>query len=260
MLDFELIKKSLSKLFPKENIFLYKCTDSTNNRALEYGKKGGLTPAVFIAEEQTGGRGRRGRSFVSNPNAAIFVTFLLSPEDIGEIEGATAFSAVAAREAILSNTGIHAGIKWVNDLYAPTPTKESKKLAGILTEGVTQDGKIEKIAIGIGINVYKSALSEEISSIATSLEEVSGICFNREALLLSLAKSILKRRTKEEVLYEYRRHSFTLGKRVEVRPHTAPCYDARAKEILDDYSLLVEKDDGEEIRVFSGEVSVKPTE
>ena len=180
MLDFKLIKKSLGGLFSEDCIFLYELTDSTNTRALEYGRGGGITPAVFIAEEQTGGRGRRGRSFVSRADGGIFITFLLSPEDVGGIEGATAFAAVAAREALLECCGVSTGIKWVNDLYAKTPTGEDKKLAGILAESVIENSSVSKIAIGMGINVYKKAISEEISDIATSLEEISGKCFSRE--------------------------------------------------------------------------------
>ena len=257
MLDFGLIKKSLEGLFSEDGIFLYELTDSTNTRALEYGRAGGKTPAVFIAEEQTGGRGRRGRSFVSKSDAGIFITFLLSPEDVCGTEGATAFAAVAAREAILSSCEVTTGIKWVNDLYANTPSGKRKKLVGILAESVIENGSVTKIAIGMGLNVYKNAISDEISEIATSIEEVSGMRFSREDIILSLARNMLKKRSPEEVLTEYRENSLTLGKRVEVRPHSGEAYPALAKEILEDYSLLAEKDDGERVRIVSGEVSTK---
>ena len=259
MLDFELIKKSLLELFSEECIFLYELTDSTNTRALEYGRAGGKLPAVFIAEEQTGGRGRRGRSFVSNPNAGIYITFLLSPEDVLGAEGATAFAAVSATDALSECCGVSTGIKWVNDLYAKTPTGEDKKLAGILAESVIENSSVSKIAIGMGINVYKKAISEEISDIATSLEEISGKCFSRKYIIHSLAKNMLKKKSHAEVLSSYKQHSLTLGKKVEVRPHGSDPYLAVAKDIADDYSLLVETEDGKLIRVFSGEVSTKIT-
>jgi len=259
MLDFKLIKKSLSGLFSEECIFLYELTDSTNTRALEYGRAGGITPAVFIAEEQTGGRGRRGRSFVSRADGGIFITFLLSPDDVGGIEGATAFAAVAAREALLECCGVSTGIKWVNDLYAKTPSGDNKKLVGILAESVIENSEITKIAIGMGINVYKNAISEEISEIATSFEEVAGERFSRENIILSLTQSLLKKRTPEQVLSEYRKSSITLGKSVVVSPHGKEPYPALAKEILADYSLLVENESGELLRIFSGEVSTKIT-
>ena len=259
MLDFKLIKKSLGGLFSEECIFLYELTDSTNTRALEYGRSGGKTPAVFIAEEQTGGRGRRGRRFVSRADGGIFITFLLSPDDVGGIEGATAFAAVAAREALLECCGASTGIKWVNDLYAKTPSGDNKKLVGILAESVIENSEITKIAIGMGINVYKEAISEEISDIATSLEEISGKCFSREDIIHSLAKNMLKKTSHAEVLSSYKQHSLTLGKKVEVRPHGSDPYLAVAKDIANDYSLLVETEDGKLIRVFSGEVSTKIT-
>ena len=257
MLDFELIKKSLSGLFSQEHIFLYRLTDSTNTRALEYARSGGGCPAVFIAEEQTGGRGRRGRSFVSNPESGIFITFLLSPDNLCGIEGATAFAAVALREALPEAVRRVSGIKWVNDIYSRLPDGEYRKLSGILAEAVTENGKISKIVIGMGINVYKKAISDEISNIATSIEEVTGERYPREDIIASLCRSILTPRDGELILSRYREHSLTVGKRVKVIPHGEDSYRAVAVEILDDYSLLVEKDGGERVRVFSGEVSTK---
>jgi biotin-(acetyl-CoA carboxylase) ligase len=109
----------------------------------------------------------------------------------------------------------------------------------------------------MGINVYTNAISEEITEIATSIEEVSGKRFSREDIILSLARNMLKKRSPQEVLSEYRKQSLTLGKKVEVRPHAENPYPAIAKEILPDYSLFVEKEDSECVRVFSGEVSTK---
>ena len=256
MLDFEFIKKKLSALVPRERIFTYPLTDSTNTRALEYARSGGVAPAVFIAEEQTAGRGRRGRSFVSRADAGIFITFLLSVDD-AKREGATAFAAVALRRALPETVRDAVGIKWVNDLYSRTPSGEGKKLAGILAEAVTEDGKINKIVIGMGINVYKEAVSEEISSIATSIEEVCGKRYPREDIIISLTAEMLSDTPGEEILREYRDHSLTVGRRVLVLPHNGDSYEAVAEQILDDYSLLVRTDEGERRRVYSGEVSTK---
>ncbi len=258
MLDFELLKNRLSAYVPKERIFTYPLTDSTNTRALEYARAGGESPAVFIAEEQTGGRGRRGRSFVSNPEAGIYITLLYTPKCSDDTERITARAAVALRRAIWRVCGVAAGIKWVNDLYAKGPLETDKKLSGILAEAATsEEGKIDRIAVGMGINVYKNAISDEISDIATSLEEVSGKRFSREDIILALTKEFYLDRREEDILREYRAASLTLNRAVTVYPHGDEPYDATVTEILDDYSLLVKTDDGETKRVFSGEVRTR---
>lgn len=255
MLDFDLIKNRLSRLLPKDRIFTYSITASTNTRAIEYARIGGCCPAVFIAEEQTGGRGRRGRSFVSNPDAGIYISFLLHTEAAGGVEGATAFAAVALLLSLPSEVRDRVGIKWVNDIVSRSPKGNGKKLAGILAEAITENSSIDKIVIGMGINVYKNAISDEISQIATSIEEVSGNRFARENIVSDLTEKMLSGMKRDEVLSAYRKASLTVGRRVTVLPHSEEPYEALATEILEDYSLLVEKKNGETVRVFSGEVS-----
>ena len=170
----------------------------------------------------------------------------------------TAKSAVAFRQALLRSAGVHTRIKWVNDLYAKAPSGE-KKLCGILAEAViTDSGRVRAVAVGVGINVYLGAVTEEIREIATSIEEVTGKRLGREELILSLFEEFYKEREEEETLSEYRESSMTLGSRVTVHPHSGESYGGYAEQILEDYSLLVRKEDGELVRVYSGEVSVKP--
>jgi len=260
MLNFDEITDKIEKIVPKEAVFLYEQTDSTNTRALEYARgEGGFTDrAVFIANSQTSGRGRRGRSFVSRSDAGIFISLVFTPRSPEQIEGATGRAAVALLSAIKEVTGISAGIKWVNDIYAAPPSKKAKKLAGILAEAVTSDdGKISKIIVGMGINVYNSALVEEISDIATSIEEVSGKRFSREKIIGSLVEFFYKERERDSILEEYRKHSLTLGKSITVHPHTGESYPAFAEQILEDYSLLVSTESGEKRRIFSGEVTTR---
>ncbi len=261
MLNISLIKEKTRDIISPENIFYYETADSTNTRALEYAKELGKNAperAVFIADGQTLGRGRRGRSFVSEAGAGIYITFLYTPKKDTDAERITARSAVALRRAIKKSTDTDTKIKWVNDLYASLPTEESKKLSGILAEAVTEDGgKIARIAVGMGINVYKSSALDEISDIATSLEDVTGKRFSREEIIFSLIWEFYKEREERDVLAEYRDSSLTLGRSVTVFPHSGESYDALVKEILDDYSLLVKTERGEEKRIFSGEVRTK---
>ncbi len=260
MLNIDLIKKKVRTTVAPENIFYYEITDSTNTRALEYARCGEniADRAVFIASGQTAGRGRRGRSFVSNTDAGIYISLLYTPHSETDIERITARSAVALKNAIHGITKVSTGIKWVNDLYAVTPMGENKKLAGILAEAVTSDtGKIDKICVGMGINVYKYAISEEISDIATSLEEVSGRIYSKEEIISSVILNFYKKMSDSQILAEYRACSLTLGKEVRVIPHSGEEYDALVTDILDDYSLTVRTASGEDRRVFSGEVRAR---
>ena len=242
----------------KYELVKYGVTDSTNKRAKEYAKKrdtGCHLPVVFIADGQTAGRGRLGRSFHSEAGVGIYISFLtypdLSPSDATAV---TAYAAVKLCRAISAFTDADCRIKWVNDL-----TVNGKKLAGILTEGeISADGRLSYCVCGIGLNLYKSEMPEELSAIATSLEEVTGVRVDKEALTKRLIEEFLSDGDyrSSDVLEEYRKRSSVLGKRITV--HTpSGTYPAVAREILDDYSLLIETDRGERRRIYTGEISIR---
>ena len=146
-------------------LVLYPQTDSTNERARRFdgGADGGTlteldgadNAALFIADTQSRGRGRLGRSFESPVGKGLYMSLRINADfPIGAALGVTPFVAVAAARVIERLTGASIGIKWVNDLYIG-----EKKLAGILTEGVasaSDDGSCT-LVIGIGINVGKGA-------------------------------------------------------------------------------------------------------
>lgn len=238
-------------------IFYYEKTDSTNTRAREYAKefRNNREPKLFIAEEQTAGRGRRGRSFFSEGGVGIYMTLLLYPDERGrDAARLTARAAVALTDALCKLTSLSPKIKWVNDVYV-----KSKKLSGILAEGeMSSDGKAGFVILGMGINVYKTAFPDDISSIATSIEDECGERISREALCCEIIKNLLAEpESEEEILKKYREKSLVIGREITVLPIGKEPYPARAVDILNDYSLLVKTDSGESISVFSGEVSVK---
>ena len=241
--------RSLGITPPK--IVFYDEIDSTNTRAKEYAQ--GSTDketVIFIADSQTGGRGRRGRSFVSNKGSGIYISILTYPDKSGvDATAATAKAAVSLCRAIESLCDCEIKIKWVNDLYLG-----GKKLAGILTEGEMQeDGKIAYQVVGMGINVYKKAISEEISTIATSLEDECKSIPDRSRLTAQIVKEFL---SEESDFYtEYKARSFIIGKKVTVMKLTES-YEARVLDINPDFSLLIDRD-GKTERLFTGEISLK---
>ena len=251
MLSLDRIFEELNNLgvcLPK--ILFYEETDSTNTRAREYAKENPGESAIFIADCQSAGRGRRGRSFVSNRGAGIYISFLIYPEEkVNDATQMTAKAAVALARAVESMCGCKIDIKWVNDLYLG-----GKKLAGILTEGeVDNEGKIAYQVVGMGINVYKNAISEEISGIATSLENEVINTPDRSRLTAKIILEFLS--PKGDYYSEYRSRSFVIGREITVIKLTES-YKARVVDLNPDYSLQIERD-GRQEKLFTGEISIK---
>ena len=253
MLSKQKIIEELKNLgtMPPEIIF-YESIDSTNTRAKEWAKQNpdNRSPIVFIANEQTAGRGRRGRSFVSEGGAGIYISILTYPEESGaDATATTARAAVTLAKATESLSDCDIKIKWVNDLYLG-----GKKLAGILTEGeMDKDGKIAYQVVGMGINVYKKAISDEISDIATSIEGETGIGIDRSKLAAAIIKYHLN--YKGDFYNEYKSRSFIIGRRVTVMK-LSESYEAKVVDIDSDFSLIIERD-GKQERLFTGEISLK---
>ena len=218
---------------------------STNTYLAALAREGAPAGRVILAEAQSAGRRRMGRSFFSPAGSGIYLSVLVRPKtlDAGKL---TTLAAVVVSDAILSVCGIQVGIKWVNDLIF-----DSKKLCGILAEGAGG----EYAVLGIGINVKKSAFPPELAQIATSLEQATGTAPDRNRLvaeiLQRLANADLEGTSHME---EYRRRSLTLGKWVTVLGSGESVF---VRAIADDGALLVEDQNGKTRRIASGEVSVR---
>lgn len=230
-------------------------TASTNADLKELAKNGAEAGTVIIAGHQTSGRGRLGRSFFSD-NGGLYMSLLLELNDSPSAGLLTTFAAVAAARAIEKLARVKIDVKWVNDLLCG-----SKKICGILTEGVFADGR-QLAVVGIGVNLT-SKLPDELSQIAATLYEVSGQAVEP----LDLAQEILDEfksfdgKNPDEHLDEYRHRCVTVGKNVTVIPHQSPTYEAKALKITDNGGLLIKRaDNGEEAELFFGEVSIRPTE
>lgn len=253
MLSKEKIIEELKNLgtTPPEIIF-YESIDSTNTRAKEWAKSNpeNREAVIFVANGQTAGRGRRGRSFVSESGAGIYISILTYPEESGfDATAATARAAVLLAKATESLCECDIKIKWVNDLYLG-----GKKLAGILTEGeMTNEGKIAFQVVGMGINVYKNAISDEISHIATSIESETGRGVDRSKLAAAIIKYHLN--YKGDFYTEYKFRSFIIGRRVTVMK-LSESYEAKVLDINPDFSLKLKTASGIE-NLFTGEVSLK---
>ena len=248
----ENIKKALADIgMPNVKIVFYDTTDSTNLRAKEYAKAAtDKELVVFVANHQSAGRGRLGRSFVSNKDAGIYLSILTYPDEKGlDATAITAKSAVALSRAIDNLCGTDTKIKWVNDIFLG-----KRKLAGILAEAeMLEDGKISYFVLGMGINVYKKAISDEISEVATSLESEIGNVPDRNQLVAEIVKEYFS--DNENYLDAYREKSLVIGKTVTVvKP--AESYEAYVVGINDDFSLQIDVY-GIPERLFTGEISIR---
>lgn len=235
---------------------LHDCLGSTNDRAKELAA-GGARKMCVIADRQEGGKGRMGRSFFSPSGAGLYLTVILHPAIRGEdCALLTTYAAVAVAEAIEELTGAKAAIKWVNDVYLG-----GKKICGILTEASVdfETGGFAYAVVGIGINVRKTALPEELQPIVTDLETETGVIVDRNRLAAALLRrfadvdAVLREGT---YLTSYSERCFVLGQDVLVT-RGAQQFSARAVAINNRGELLVDDGSGVLRALNSGEVSVK---
>jgi len=227
---------------------------STNTEAKRAAAEG-APDSFFIARRQSAGRGRLGRSFIS-PEGGIYMSYLCHPDmPPRDAVMLTAYAAVAVCEAIEELTSARPGIKWVNDVYLG-----GKKLSGILTEGAfSENGESFSYAvIGIGINVLSRPMPRDVAAIATSLEDECEKVPDIASLAAAVACRLIRfsEVPRSEYMEKYKGASVITGKRVYVTA-ADNAYFARAHRVLDDASLAVITDKGEEIILRSGEVTVK---
>lgn len=214
-------------------------TDSTNREAKELARQGAPHGTAVLAERQTAGRGRLGRTFFS-PEGGLYLSVILRPQCPPEdLPLMTPMAAVAVCRALEETLGIAPDIKWVNDLYL-----QGKKLCGILCEGAG-----EAVIVGIGLNLRtpEGGFPPQLNAAAPDVPA------DRRALAEAIAGRLLAR---EPFLEEYRSRCLTVGKSVTVHPVEGAPYEARAVEIDDRCRLVVESRRGREA-LDSGEVSVR---
>lgn len=231
---------------------------STNTIAKELAAKGAKEGTVIIAREQTEGKGRMGRSFYSPMASGVYFSLILRPTlNLEDSLLITTAAAVAVVKAIEEVTGVKAGIKWVNDIFA-----DGKKVCGILTEASLnfESGGLEYAVIGIGINVETDNFPKELTHIAGSLFSDKPTDQPIKSMLvaevLNNIAECMSSLTDKRYLEEYRRHSFLLGQEILVLKGNTSV-SAKALDIDDKARLIVEYPDGRIETLSSGEVSVR---
>lgn len=229
----------------------YDCLPSTNSFLKEHAQQGAMEGTVIIAERQTEGRGRLGRSFYSPAESGLYLSLLLRPTFRFIPAHFTCMAAVALCETA-ELFGITPSIKWVNDLYLC-----DSKVAGILTEGAfTEDGSWQYAIVGIGVN-----LVEPKGGFPPSLQQIAGALFEHDAPSLdSFAQELLYRFAAwyedfdpQRLFSEYRSRLNCIGKQVEYL-NAAERSVASVVDLCPDFRLLIRTHDGTLLRAGSGEI------
>lgn len=235
--------------------------DSTNSLCKRLAMEGAPDGTAVIADCQSAGRGRRGRSFQSPAGLGLYFSILWRPEVPPQaLLSLPALGAVAACRAIEDVCGVRPEIKWPNDLVF-----HGKKLGGILTEMAMENESdlVEYVVLGIGINVgqRREDFTGEVADMASSLEVELGQKVSRPRLAAALLRQMDKLRLEalyspEQWLAEYRRSCLTLGAQVQIIAG-AQRSTAMALDVDEEYGLVVCRADGTVETVRSGEVSVR---
>lgn len=166
-------------------------TESTNTLAMQAGSHAGRDPenapegSVFLADEQTAGRGRKGHSWHSERGTGIYCSFLLHPPLApGDALWLSLIAGVAVQDAVKEITGLQADIRWPNDLLL-----NDRKFAGILTEMSSEGARVNYAVVGIGINVNQQYFPCEFAGTATSLRMEGGREWPRLELIAALIRA-----------------------------------------------------------------------
>ncbi len=232
-------------------------TSSTNDSARQFAEQGAPEGTLVLAEKQTQGRGRLGRSWLSESSAGIYASILLrpllKPYDAAVL---TLVAAAAASEAIEQACGLKTDIKWPNDLLL-----SGRKCCGILSEMQVEKDEIRYVIVGIGINVNHSIFPEELSLRATSLCIEGKQTYSRIAVLCEFLRRFellyddLHRGNRSAILRRWvERSSFAFGKQVTVDLNSGKKVEGQTAGLSELGNLKVKLADGRVEEVMSGDI------
>lgn len=253
----------LGSLFDNEffgsNIYYYDEIDSTNSEAKKKAENGAPHGTLVITERQTGGRGRRGKKWISPKGSGIWMSFILRPE-IQPFHASmlTLVAAMAVVSALEKTEGVECSIKWPNDIVL-----NGRKICGILTEMSAEPDAVNYVVIGIGINANTTEFDEEIQSIASSVFLETGRKIKRSQVVADFAKEFeryyeifMQTQDMSGLLTEYNSRLINAGKEVKIIDMKNE-FTGSAIGIDENGELLVKRENGYVEKIIAGEVSVR---
>lgn len=253
------IESLISTQWAGRGVLYFPEIDSTNTCAKRLGDEGAVHGTLVVSDEQTAGKGRRGRTWESPSGSSIYMSILLRPEITpNQAPMLTLVMAQSVAKAIRAVTGEKTQIKWPNDIVL-----NKKKVCGMLTEMSTEIAWINYVVIGVGINVNTESFPEELSRTATSIYLEKGQKIQRSRLIAEVMKQFehyydlfVKTGNLSAMQEEYNRLLVNRDQDVRIlEPGNE--YNGHAVGINEAGELLVRTEDGQMKSVYAGEVSVR---
>lgn len=257
-LTFEAVTSGLHAGAFGQKVFVLDTVISTNEFAKSLALEEGPHGTVVTAEEQTSGRGRLGRRWESPRSKNLLFSILLRPRetDLLKVPLIPFAAAIGAAEAIEAETRLAVECKWPNDLLIG-----KKKVCGMLLESSLVGSRMEKLVLGIGVNVNQDLFPPDISSSATSLLIEKGSEVNRVSLLQRMLLSVemhydrLTNEPAELLLHAWKKRTTMFGTRIMVRESNRMVTGV-AEALATDGSLIMRLDDGSQHTVRAGDVTL----
>ena len=255
MTEKDILQHLRTKTFGK-TIYVFDTIDSTNTFAKSLAQQDFDVGTLVIAEEQTKGRGRFGRSWHSqkekNLTFSLLIKPTITPKQIGIL---SLYGGLAVVEAIKKIAHITPDCKWPNDVLL-----KGKKVCGILSESVVSQNKLAAVILGIGLNVNQTEFPPEIRRTAASLLLSTGKSIDRFQVLSAVLEQLelfyekIQSGKLNEIIQLWRQHTTMLGKQVTV-DQQGKILKGTAKEVADDGGLIL-RSNGIDIKVLAGDVTI----
>ncbi|MFC2072598.1 biotin--[acetyl-CoA-carboxylase] ligase [Chloroflexota bacterium] len=248
------ISRDLETRLVGQRVLYYPSLTSTMEVAKREARQGAAEGTVVLADEQTAGRGRLQRAWLT-PSGNLALSIILYPS-LSHLSSLIMLASLAVVHGIKAATGLKAQVKWPNDVLI-----NGKKVCGILIENDVQGNTVNYSIIGIGINVnLRLADFPEIQPIATSLSSELGGDVSRlsviRCLLVEIERLYLALTAGGSIYEEWRDNLVTLGERVRVKTDEA-IQEGIAESVARDGSLLLRGSDGNLTRVVAGDVTLR---
>ena len=265
LLDIGQVKRALTSATVGARLLYYPSVSSTMDVARKEAAKSSPEGTVVLAEEQTIGRGRFQRTWVSPPGSNLYFSILLYPT-LHALRHLTMATSLAVARGITHACGLPVTIKWPNDIRS-----NGKKLCGILPESALEDGGVRYAIVGIGLNVnFDPSPYPEIAATATSLMLETGRSVPREEVLVSILREMDETyralEAGQDLREPWRSLLETLGKRVQVLwgqqreeglAEEGLAEEGLAEDVDDEGNLVLLRDDGSRVTLAAGEVTLQ---
>lgn len=248
------ITDNLETCFIGRRVIYYPQITSTMTEAKQEAQRGVAEGTAVIAGEQTGGKGRIKRAWLS-PRGSIALSIIVYP-DMLYLPLLTMLASMAVVHSIEKVAGLKSQVKWPNDVLI-----SGRKVCGVLVESEVRGSLVDYAVIGIGVNVnFRLSDFPEISSIATSLSDELGRDVSRldmvRSLLVEIERLYLILRAGGSIYEDWRDSLVTLGKRVRVKSGEI-IHEGIAESVAEDGSLLLRQSDGSLTRIVAGDVTLR---